>query len=36
MHYVVENARIYTLPGELPPIFIAAGGPKSPSLRPLR
>ena len=32
MHYVVENARIYTLPGELPPIFIAAGGPKSAEL----
>jgi len=32
MHYVVENARIYTLPSELPPIFIAAGGPKSAEL----
>jgi coenzyme F420-dependent glucose-6-phosphate dehydrogenase len=26
-HYTVENARIYTLPAELPPIMVAAGGP---------
>jgi coenzyme F420-dependent glucose-6-phosphate dehydrogenase len=26
-HYTVENARLYTLPDELPPIMIAAGGP---------
>jgi coenzyme F420-dependent glucose-6-phosphate dehydrogenase len=25
-HYVVENARLYSLPEELPPIYIAAGG----------
>ena len=31
-HYVVENARIYTLPAALPPIFIAAGGVKSAEL----
>jgi G6PDH family F420-dependent oxidoreductase len=28
-HYVVENARIYTLPSEPPPIMVAAGGPES-------
>lgn len=28
-YYTVENARIYTLPDELPPIMIAAGGPES-------
>lgn len=28
-YYTVENARIYTLPDRLPPILIAAGGPKS-------
>jgi coenzyme F420-dependent glucose-6-phosphate dehydrogenase len=32
VHYVVENARIYTLPEKLPPIFIAAGGAKSAEL----
>lgn len=26
-YYVVENAKIYTLPDELPPIYIAASGP---------
>jgi G6PDH family F420-dependent oxidoreductase len=31
-HYTVENARIFTLPQSLPPIFIAAGGPKSAEL----
>jgi G6PDH family F420-dependent oxidoreductase len=30
--YTVENARIYTLPDKLPPIYIAAGGPKSAEL----
>ena len=29
VHYVVENARIYTLPEQLPPIMLAAGGPKA-------
>ncbi|HWC13188.1 MAG TPA: TIGR03557 family F420-dependent LLM class oxidoreductase [Actinomycetota bacterium] len=28
-HYTVENARIYSLPDELPPIYIAAGGKRS-------
>ena len=28
-HYTVENARIYSLPDELPPIHVAAGGPGS-------
>jgi coenzyme F420-dependent glucose-6-phosphate dehydrogenase len=28
-YYIVENARIYTLPDELPPIFMAADGKKS-------
>jgi coenzyme F420-dependent glucose-6-phosphate dehydrogenase len=28
-HYTVENARLYTLPQTLPPLMIAAGGPKS-------
>jgi len=31
-HYRVENARIYTLPQSLPPILIAASGPKSAEL----
>lgn len=31
-HYTVENARIYTLPDELPPIYIAAAGPKAAEL----
>jgi coenzyme F420-dependent glucose-6-phosphate dehydrogenase len=31
-HYTVENARIYTLPDPLPPIYVAAGGPKSAAL----
>ncbi|NLX10915.1 MAG: TIGR03557 family F420-dependent LLM class oxidoreductase [Chloroflexi bacterium] len=30
--YTVENARIYTLPETLPPIMIAAGGPKAAEL----
>jgi len=28
-HFTVENARIYTLPEALPPIFVAASGPDS-------
>ena len=28
-HYTVQNARIYSLPQELPPIYLAAGGKKS-------
>lgn len=31
-YYTVSDARIYTLPDELPPIYIAASGPKSASL----
>jgi coenzyme F420-dependent glucose-6-phosphate dehydrogenase len=31
-HYLVENARIYTLPSQLPPILVAAGGPKAARL----
>lgn len=31
-HYTVENARIYTLPDELPPILVSGFGPKSVSL----
>jgi coenzyme F420-dependent glucose-6-phosphate dehydrogenase len=31
-YYVVEDARIYTLPDELPPIYIAASGPSSGQL----
>jgi len=31
-HYTVENARIYTLPETLPPIYIAAGGPESATI----
>jgi coenzyme F420-dependent glucose-6-phosphate dehydrogenase len=31
-HYRVENARIYTLPDELPPIAVAAGGPEAAKL----
>ena len=30
-HFTVENARIYTLPEEPPPIAIGAGGPKTAS-----
>ena len=30
-HYTVENARIYTLPDEPPPILVAAGGRARPS-----
>ena len=28
-HYTVENARLYTLPAEPPPILVAASGPES-------
>ena len=28
-HYTVENARLYTLPEELPPIIVAAAGPQA-------
>lgn len=28
-HYIVENARIYTLPDEPPPVVVAAAGPKA-------
>ena len=31
-YYTVENARIYTLPDELPPIFVAASGTKAADL----
>jgi coenzyme F420-dependent glucose-6-phosphate dehydrogenase len=31
-HYTVENARLYTLPDQLPPIMVAVGGPKSAEL----
>jgi coenzyme F420-dependent glucose-6-phosphate dehydrogenase len=31
-HYSVENARLYTLPDPLPPIYVAAGGRKSAEL----
>lgn len=31
-HYTVENARIYTLPDEPPPIYVSAFGPKAVDL----
>ena len=31
-HYTVENARLYTLPETLPPLMLAAGGPKSAAM----
>jgi G6PDH family F420-dependent oxidoreductase len=31
-HYTVENARLYTLPGQPPPVTVAAGGPKAARL----
>jgi G6PDH family F420-dependent oxidoreductase len=31
-HYTVENARLYTLPVEPPPIFVAGSGPKAADL----
>ncbi len=32
IHYVVENARLYTLPDEPPPVLVAAAGPESARL----
>ncbi len=32
VHYLVENARIYTLPEQLPPILVAAAGPEASRL----
>lgn len=32
MYYTVENARVYTLPEELPPIYVASGGAVSARL----
>lgn len=32
VHYTVENARLYTLPDEPPPIMVAAGGPRAATL----
>ncbi len=31
-HYTVENARIYTLPEDLPPVYVAASGPAAGEL----
>jgi len=31
-YYIVENARIYTLPDELPPVYMASGGEMSAQL----
>ena len=31
-HYVVENARLYTLPDQPPEIYLAAGGPEAATL----
>jgi G6PDH family F420-dependent oxidoreductase len=31
-HYTVENARLYTLPEEPPPLLVAVGGPRSAEL----
>lgn len=31
-HYTVENARLYSLPDEPPPLLVAASGPKSAAL----
>ena len=31
-YYSVENARLYTLPDELPPIYVAASGPESATM----
>ena len=31
-HYTVENARIYDVPDEPPPIYVAAGGPRAVEL----
>jgi coenzyme F420-dependent glucose-6-phosphate dehydrogenase len=32
IHYTVENARIYTLPDEPPPVYVAASGPEAASM----
>lgn len=32
LHYVVEHARVYTLPDPPPPMFVAAGGPHAAAL----
>jgi coenzyme F420-dependent glucose-6-phosphate dehydrogenase len=34
-HFVVENARLYSLPEQAPPVMVAAGGPKSAQLAAL-
>src|SRR5205085_12611163 len=31
-HYTVENARLYTLPDEAPPIYVAAAGSEAAAL----
>jgi G6PDH family F420-dependent oxidoreductase len=31
-YYTVQNARLYTLPDELPPLLVAVGGPRSAEL----
>ena len=31
-HYTVENARLYTLPAEAPPVYVSGFGPKSTEL----
>jgi len=31
-HYLVEDARLYTLPRDMPPIYVAASGPSSAEL----
>jgi coenzyme F420-dependent glucose-6-phosphate dehydrogenase len=31
-HYTIENARLYTLPDELPPLVVAAAGPNAAEL----
>jgi coenzyme F420-dependent glucose-6-phosphate dehydrogenase len=31
-HFTVENARVYTLPGRLPPIIVAGAGPQATEL----
>ena len=31
-YYTVENARLYSIPEQPPPMFVAAGGPKGARL----
>ncbi len=31
-YYIVENAQVFTLPKQLPPIYMAAGGPESATI----